>query len=313
MGLLARAEAYLEMEAKMRLAAEQKMAEEQMALAAAIKARPTKTEMVKSAISHIAAGAKTAKTKLKHMATDFKAKFQTTIKKAYQPQLRRYAATILALGLSLQTIEPRTMNHHDMALQQWTNWDITPRVEVTVPNQPKPTNFSQFRDFFTKDIHRSIFTEQDRDDLARLLYGEAGRNLADAVEVLHTVLNRYASPLFKGNMHEIITAKNQYVGYSTQHPVDRKLRALVDYVIDEWEAHGCQAIDHCDHYYFRTGDAGICNQFEIAPAGSQGRWVKPAQKQFEEKGHYCPNANDQAVRFENHWRSLQANNYTRLI
>lgn len=301
MGLLSKAEAYLEWEAKQRIAAEQKMAAEQKVFELAASKRKAN---IKKAVTRAATIVKTAPKKLSHLVTDFSSKFNTAIKQAYQPKMRRYAAALLALGLGMQLAEPRNMDTRHLELQKLNYWNITPQVQVTVQTKPAQPEFGSFVDIFTKDVQKTKFSEQDRDDLARLLYGEAGHNLADAVEVLHTVLNRYASPLFKGNMHEIITAKNQYVGYNRNHPVDKKLRALVDYVIDEWEAHGCQAIDHCDHYYFRTGDAGICNQFEIAPAGSQGRWVKPAQKQFEEKGHYCPNANNQAVRFETYWRAI---------
>ena len=98
-------------------------------------------------------------------------------------------------------------------------------------------------------------------------------------------------------MNDIITAKNQYVGFSANHPVDSKLRELVDFVIDEWEAKGCQQVENCDHYYFVTGKPGICNKFEISAKGSQGLWVDTAKKQYAELQHYCPTAIDQAARF----------------
>ncbi len=294
MGLLAKAEAYLQWEAEQRIAAERRMAEEQRVLAVAAEKRKAK---IKAVTQHVGKEIKQTQVKLTHIVTDFKTKFQSAIKKNYQPKLRRYAAMLLALGLSVQLAEPRTMNDYNLTRQKIANWNFAPQVELTVSNRPTTTNFNGFRDFFTKDVQISKFSSQDRDNLARLLYGEAGRDTVDAVEVLHTVLNRYASPLFKGTMNDIITAKNQYVGFSANHPVDSKLRELVDFVIDEWEAKGCQQVENCDHYYFVTGKPGICNKFEISAKGSQGLWVDTAKKQYAELQHYCPTAIDQATRF----------------
>ncbi|GEM_PF-4804622 len=291
MGLLAKAEAYLQWEAEQRIAAERKMAEEQMALAAAAEKRKAKIE---AAVKHVTAGIKTTQVKLTHVANDFKAKFQTAIKKAYQPQLRRYAAMLLGLGLSLQVAEPRTMDNQNLAMQQLANWHLTPQVEVTVPNRPAPINYDNFVNIFPRETHHSIFTEQDRDDLARLLYGEAGVDLLDNIEVLHAALNRYASPLFKGTLRDILTAKNQFIGFKSNHPVLPELRLIVDEVVNDFEANGCQEI--CNHFYFVTYQQGICNKHEISPAGSHGAWVKASAKVYEEPNHGCPTAMRQCTK-----------------
>lgn len=289
MGLLAKAEAYLQFEAEQRLAAERKMAEEQKALAAAAQKRKAK---IKTIVKQTVAQVKTAPKKLSRMATNFKTQVKTVIKKAYRPKLRRYAAILLAMNICVQTIEPRTMNNN-VTMQQFANWSFTPKIEATVPSRPVQNDFGKFKDFFTKNAHHSIFTEQDRDDLARLLYGEAGIELLDNIEVLHIVLNRYASPLFKGTLRELLTAQNQFVGFKADHPVLPELRLIVDEVVDDFEAHGYQEI--CDHFYFVTHEQGICNKYEISPKGSHGRWVNADTKVYEAPHQGCSHAMHQTT------------------
>lgn len=307
MGLLAKAEEYLQHEAEMRIAAEKRAAEEQMALAAAIKARPSKVEMVKSAVNHVTAGVKTATTKLAHYATDFKAQVSTAFKKAYQPRFRQYAAMVMALGLSLQSAEPRTLNTQ-LELQHQLNWSITPTIEQTVKPRPAQPKFDAFVDVFTKDLNKPYFSEQDRDDLARLLYGEAGPSFADMSEIMHVIFNRVDSPLFHGSLHDVITAANQFTGYKPNQVVDPDIRKYVDWYIDV-ECNGRPGAEACNRYYFVTGIKGKCNKFEISPTGSQGKWVAASHKHYDEPGHYCQHAVDQANRY-NRWAEVHRTQHT---
>lgn len=142
----------------------------------------------------------------------------------------------------------------------------------------------------------SRVSKYDREVLARMLYGEAGRG-ADPFEILHTVFNRASSPLFKGSLLDIVTQKNQYVGYSPKHPLTNDYLTMVDMAIDYWEAHGCKKIDGCDHYYFVQGIAGVCNEFEISPEDNYGKWVPTKDKKYAKMRQYCPVATDQAKRY----------------
>lgn len=142
---------------------------------------------------------------------------------------------------------------------------------------------------------KSRVSYEERAMLAKLLYGEAG-NGTDPVEVIHTVLNRMSSPLFRGDMKSIITGKNQYVGYDAKHPVALDYLKLIDKVVKEWEDNGCQPIQGCDRYYFVTGNQGHCNKFEISK-DHQGGWVKHSQKEYAPLRHYCKHANRQARQF----------------
>ena len=135
----------------------------------------------------------------------------------------------------------------------------------------------------------------ERNVMAKMLYGEAGLG-TDPFEVLHTVLNRKASPLFKGSIADIITQPGQYIGYKDTNPITPAFRRMVDIVVDDWEANGKTEVKGCDHYYFVTGIAGNCNKFEKA-RGNHGQWVAPRNKQYEKLRHYCPVAEQQATRY----------------
>ena len=138
-------------------------------------------------------------------------------------------------------------------------------------------------------------SNSERNIMAKMLYGEAGLD-TDPFEVLHTVLNRKASPLFKGSIADIITQPGQYIGYQDSNPITPAYRRMVDLVVDEWETSGKTEVKGCDHYYFVTGIAGVCNKFEKAH-GNHGKWVAPRNKQYEKLKHYCPVAQQQAARY----------------
>ncbi|MCM1404564.1 MAG: hypothetical protein NC133_03665 [Prevotella sp.] len=161
---------------------------------------------------------------------------------------------------------------------------------TTAERQEFAFNLAKFR-----AQRQSRVSYEERAMLAQLLYGEAGHG-TDPIEVIHTVLNRMSSPLFKGDMQSIITAKNQYVGYDEKHPIVLGYLKMIDMVIKEWEDNGCQPIDDCDRYYFVTGVKGYCNKFEISP-DHQGAWVKHSQKKYAPLNHYCATAKRQAKAF----------------
>ncbi len=239
--------------------------------------------------------------KLSTLKPEIKKPSKNRFKQFKSRKLRYVAAAIFALSLSLQPIAPRTANNSQVS---------NPRLNSnnTIVRQSNPEIDKLIDEFIQGLQHRSKISAADRDDLARLVYGEAGRSLADATEVIHTVLNRTASPLFDSTLHDVITAKNQYIGYSPKHPVDPKLRELVDFVVDEWESNQYHAIDDCDRYYFRTGIPCVSNQFEITPKGTQGRWTN--NKHYDEIGHYCQHAVNQAERFDELYNHRHSTKHT---
>ncbi|MBR4418553.1 MAG: hypothetical protein IKT33_00960 [Clostridia bacterium] len=157
----------------------------------------------------------------------------------------------------------------------------------------------------------SRVSKYDREVLARMLYGEAGRG-ADPFEILHTVLNRASSPYFKGSLADIVKQKNQYLGYNQNNPLTKDYLTMVDMAIDYWEASGCKKIEGCNHYYFVTGISGICNKFEISPKNNYGKWVPTKDKKYAKMRNYCPVATDQANRyFANRYAYQKAYGHTK--
>lgn len=72
--------------------------------------------------------------------------------------------------------------------------------------------------------------------LAQCLWGEA-RGVPSQTEqaaVVWCVLNRVAHPGFPDTVYAVLTAPNQFIGFSTGHPVDPALLALAQDVLGRW-------------------------------------------------------------------------------
>lgn len=213
------------------------------------------------------------------------------VTKNHRPKLKKLVATFM-MGLALQSATPLGFfNFHKGDKHKGTVIERTAHQPVQIPNEAE---IAKHIATFQQGL-KSRVTPTEREILAKMLYGEAGRG-ADPFEVLHTVLNRAASPLFKGSIKDIVTAPNQYVGYNPKNPVKAHYLRIVNMGVDEWEANGCQKIDGCDHFYFVTGKPGKCNKFEISK-DPDGRWVPHEEKEYAEMEHYCDVATSQAIRY----------------
>ncbi len=130
-----------------------------------------------------------------------------------------------------------------------------------------------------------LYTEEDAIVLAKMLWGEArgigtyeinGNCVSSKCQqaaVIWTVLNRYDAG-YADTIIEVVTAKNQFVGYRESNPVDEELMDLVKDVLDRWnnEKHGETDIGRvlpADYMWFR-GD-GRYNHFRN-DYNSKARW-----------------------------------------
>lgn len=214
------------------------------------------------------------------------------VKKTTHPKLRKLVAALFAVGLIMHGNTPKNNNQLSASIKQL---NTMPKIELeTVQPTQEQTLNAKINQIFNYDYTHSVVSDAERNNLARLVYGEAGPDIIDWIEVIHTVLNRYASPLFKGSINDIITAENQYIGFSADHPVITEIREVVDFVVNDWEAHDCQEIDDCNHFYFVTDIRGVCNKYKISPKGSHGSWASTK----DEYEHYCPTAQSQATRYK---------------
>lgn len=120
-----------------------------------------------------------------------------------------------------------------------------------------------------------LYTEEDAIVLAKMLWGEArgigtyetnGNCVSSKCQqaaVIWTVLNRYDAG-YADTIIEVVTVKNQFVGYRASNPVDEELMELVMDVLDRWndEKHGESDVGRvlpADYMWFR-GD-GRYNHF----------------------------------------------------
>lgn len=120
-----------------------------------------------------------------------------------------------------------------------------------------------------------LYSEEDAIVLTKMLWGEArgigtyeigGKCVSSKCQqaaVIWTVLNRYDAG-YADTIIEVVTAKNQFVGYRASNPVDDELMELVMDVLDRWnrEKHGESDVGRvlpADYMWFR-GD-GRYNHF----------------------------------------------------
>ncbi len=229
-------------------------------------------------------------------------------KSTSHPKLRKLATALFLVGLTLNSKAAKNATSLNASSKQLNSM---PQIELEIAQSDLEQALTAKIDrIFEQDFTHSVVSEAERDNLARLLYGEAGPDIHDKLEVLHTVFNRYASPLFKGTINDIITAKNQYIGYKPTHPVTPENRAIVDSAVDDWEKHGCQKVDGCNHYYFITGKQGHYNLFEESPEGSNGRWVNKDNKVYSQPEHSCVSTDRQVHNHEliQHYKTMRQQN-----
>ena len=85
--------------------------------------------------------------------------------------------------------------------------------------------------------------ESDAVYLAQCLWGEA-RGIPSQTEkaaVVWCVLNRVDHPGFPDTIHGVLSAPNQFLGFSERFPVDPELLALAQDVLDRWRAENAWA------------------------------------------------------------------------
>lgn len=131
-----------------------------------------------------------------------------------------------------------------------------------------------------------LYTEEDAIVLTKMLWGEArgigtyeanGNCVSSKCQqaaVIWTVLNRYDAG-YADTIIEVVTAKNQFVGYRASNPVNEELMELVMDVLDRWnkEKHGESDVGRvlpADYMWFR-GD-GRYNHFRNE-YNSKTRWT----------------------------------------
>ena len=80
------------------------------------------------------------------------------------------------------------------------------------------------------------WTEQDVTTLARMVWGE-GRGVSRNEQklIVWTVLNRLDNGRYGNSIRQIVTARGQFVGYRSGHPVTDAIRGMVIDVLEAWD------------------------------------------------------------------------------
>jgi hypothetical protein len=118
-------------------------------------------------------------------------------------------------------------------------------------------------------------TEREIDMIAKTVWGEArGCSKLEQSAVVWCILNRVDAG--RGSIAEVITAPNQFHGYSSSFPVTDEIKALVKDVIARWKLEKtiCGDVGRTlpsNYLYFSADDTGIGNIFRTSWEGGD-RW-----------------------------------------
>lgn len=86
----------------------------------------------------------------------------------------------------------------------------------------------------SQSIEDTKYTEFDAETIARAVWGEArGCSRDEQKLVVWCICNR--ADVYDMSLYDVVTAKNQFTGYSRKHPVDEDILEVVYEVLEDWE------------------------------------------------------------------------------
>ena len=131
-----------------------------------------------------------------------------------------------------------------------------------------------------------LYTDEDAIALAKTLWGEARgvknngivSGTAQKAAVAWCILNRFDAG-YEDSIYKVITAEDQFHGYSASHPVEDDLLELAYDVLDRWNAekHGETDVGRVlPAEYLWFGGDGTVNRFRDAwKGGNKWDWSMP--------------------------------------
>lgn len=163
-------------------------------------------------------------------------------------------------------------------------------------------NFSEMQNKFNEEINRSATLQEELDNanviigtlkdeeyivgftvtnaeinmLAKTVWGEArGTNKMEQSAVVWCILNRVDAGW--GTIAEVVTAPNQFHGYSSNFPVTDEIKALVEDVIARWKLEKVCGGNvgrtlPTNYLYFRADSTGLSNVFRTEWSGNYDVW-----------------------------------------
>ena len=119
-------------------------------------------------------------------------------------------------------------------------------------------------------------TEYEINMLAKTVWGEArGCNKLEQSAVVWCILNRVDDG--QGSIAQVITAPDQFHGYSSSYPVTKEIKALCEDVVARWKLEKMLGGDFgrtlpSKYLFFSSDKTGIGNVFRTAWSGNYEVW-----------------------------------------
>lgn len=125
-------------------------------------------------------------------------------------------------------------------------------------------------------VFNATVTEYEIDMLAKTVWGEArGCNKLEQSAVVWCILNRVDAG--RGTIAQVITAPNQFHGYSKNFPVTDEIKTLVKDIVARWKLEKITDYEvgrtlPKNYLYFVADGTGIGNIFKTQYTGPAERW-----------------------------------------
>lgn len=194
-----------------------------------------------------------------------------TVSKKYTKEIR-LLKMILAVELVLIVLIANFSGEAAVSVESDTTDVFCSNYDEKIFNEESVEYTTSLIDETTEVEFEFPYTDNDVFVIAKTVYGEAlvTESETEMAAVVWCILNRIDDADFPNTIIEVVTAPNQFHGYSPNHPVTEDIELLVRDVLDRWVAEKNGAVDvgrvlPSDYCYFE-GD-GTHNHYTTSWRG----------------------------------------------
>lgn len=127
-------------------------------------------------------------------------------------------------------------------------------VEAAVPVEVTQASTSEVEEVEVEIEAKPLWSEQDLAAIVQTLAGECYDDKEhDKRRVVEVILNRVSDGRFGDSIFEVVSAKNQFVGYwNPSRPISESDIKIAEQTLQDWYDNDCKPLSK--YLYFRAGE-----------------------------------------------------------
>lgn len=127
-------------------------------------------------------------------------------------------------------------------------------VEAAVPVEVTQASTSEVEEVEVEIEAKPLWSEQDLAAIVQTLAGECYDDKEhDKRRVVEVILNRVSDGRFGDSIYEVVSAKNQFVGYwNPSRPISESDIKIAEQTLQDWYDNDCKPLSK--YLYFRAGE-----------------------------------------------------------